>query len=137
MFNVLILQFAACPPQYEYIPVQYSVTFPCAACPPANGSTPPSAFPVTVAVPAGSKAIDVMAGAADIDRKYRFQANSFGATLGFSINAIGGTPAIDNQCFWSFLVKEGNSPATPSSVGVSSYSICSKVSITLQFTALG
>ena len=113
------------------------MTFPSAACPPAEGSNPPSAFPITVAVPAGSKAIDVMAGAADIDGRYRFQANSFGATLGFSINAIGGTAAIDNRCYWSFLVKEGDAPATPASVGVSSYSICSPVAITLQYTALG
>lgn len=113
------------------------MTFPSAACPPAEGTTPPGSFPITVAVPAGSKAIDVMAGAADIDRRYRFQANNFGATLGFSINAIAGTPAIDNRCYWAFLVKEGDSPAAASSVGVSSYSICSPVAITLQYTALG
>ena len=101
---------AYCPPQYVFIPVQYSVKFPSSQCPPANGTNPPSSFPITVAVPAGSTALDVMHGAADIDKRYRFQATSFGATLGFSINAIGGT-ASSSTCFWAFFIQYTGSPA--------------------------
>ena len=116
--------------------MQYSVEFPSRNCTPAQGSNPPGSSPITVAVPAGSTAIDVMAGAADIDRRYRFQATSFGATLGFLVNAIGGTSS-SSGCFWSFFVQEGNSTATLSNVGISSYSICSTdLSIIFRFNQL-
>ena len=124
-----------CPPQYVFIPVQYSVQFPSAQCPPANGTNPPSSSPITVAVTAGSTALDVMQGAVDIDRRFQFQATSFGATLGFLINAIGGT-ASSSTCFWAFFVQYTGSPATLSNVGVSSFSICHEMSIIFKFNPL-
>ena len=135
-FILFQIATTSCPPQYQLIPVQYSVQFPSDDCQPAAGSDPPGSSPITIAVPAGSTAVDVMAGAADIDRRYRFQATSFGRTLGFFINAIGGTSS-SSTCYWSFLVKEGSAPASPSNVGVSSYSICSEVSIILSYTFTG
>ena len=77
-----------------------------------------------------------MTGAIDIDRRYRFQATSFGRTLGFFIDAIGGTSS-SSGCYWSFLIKERSAPARLSNVGVSSYSICSEVSIILSYTTPG
>ena len=107
--------------------MQYSVEFPSARCRPTNGTNPPTSTPINVAVPAGSTALDVMTRAVDISRRYQFQVNSFGATLGFSIHAIAGTASSTNtSCFWTFNVKEGNSPVARANVGVSSYSICSE-----------
>ena len=126
-----------CPQEYVFIPVEYSVDFQ-SECPPANGTSPPS-FPVTVAVPAGSTALDVMEGAVDISRDFQFSATNFGATLGFLIDKISGTASRpEDNCFWSFLVtsKKGDDPQ-PSSVGVSHFSICDEISITFQLRFFG
>ena len=130
------MQTASCPPQYVFIPVQYSVEFPSSKCQPANGTNHPSSFPITVAIPAGGTALDVMHGAVDIDRRYQFNAKSFGQTLGFSIIEIAGTASSDN-CYWSFYVAQDGSPAKPSNVGVSHFSICSPaVSISMRYSSL-
>ena len=134
---VFELQIATCPPQYQLITVQYSVEFPSDRCRPANGTNPPTSTPLNIAVPAGSTALDVLTRAVDISRRYQFQVTSFGATLGFSIRAIAGTASSTNtSCFWTFNVKEGNSPIARANVGVSSYSICSEdLSIIYQYSS--
>ena len=107
-------------------------------CPPASGTDPPSS-PVTVAVPAGSTALDVMEGAVDISNGFQFSATNFGATLGFAIDQISGTAnRPDDNCFWVFLVdyNDGDGPQ-PSNVGVSHFSICDDISIIFQFTLFG
>lgn len=72
----------------SYTSPVFCANFPSAHCPPANGTNPSSHFHITVAVLAGSTALDVMQGAIDINRRCWFQATSFGAMLAFSINAI-------------------------------------------------
>ena len=130
---------SACPPQYVFIPVQYTVEFRSEQCRPTPGSAPPLSSPIMVAVPAGSTAVDVMAGAIDIDKRYKFQATSFGATLGFSVGSIGGTAnSDDSSCYWSFYVKTATQPeATLSNVGISHFSICSEMSIIFRYSFFG
>lgn len=109
------------------IPVHYSVEVP-------DDCGKPAPDPITVEVPEGSTAIDVMIKAVDIDVKYKFTATSFGEKLGFFINIINGIPeSKDPNCYWLFLVKDGIDPPHPANVGVSSYRITGPMSMILRY----
>ena len=103
-----------------------------------SSSNPPSPElprPITVQVPKGAHAIDVMKEAVDIDQRYQFIATWLGKSLGFFPKAINGIPEFINthdsseQEYWSFLV-DGN----PQGVGVSTYVINGPISIVLRYT---
>eukprot|EP00731_Ephydatia_muelleri_P000461 Em0001g461a len=134
----------SCLPSDIYVTVQYQVTFPSpASCPIAKGATPPPSYPVTIAVPSGSTVLDVMQQAVGIDGQtqsaFKFSATNFGPQLGFFIDAIGGTSAINNGssgCYWELLYSYLNNPLTSSNVGASHFSICCNgYSIVWQYTA--
>ena len=111
--------------------VQYQVTFRSTSCRPANRTTPPPSYPVTITVPSGSTVLDVMQQAVGIDGQtqsaFKFSATNFGPQLGFFIDAIGGTSAINtgsSGCYWQLLYRYLNNPLTSSNVGASHFSIC-------------
>ena len=133
----------SCLPRDVYVTVQYQVTFRSTSCRPANGTTPPPSYPVTIAVPSGSMVLDVMQQAVGIDGQtpsaFKFSATYFGPQLGFFIDTIGGTSSINtgsSGCYWQLLYRYLNNPLTSSNVGASHFSICCNgYSIVWQYTA--
>ena len=110
--------------------MHYSVEFP-------DDCDKPAPDPITVEVPEGSTAIDVMMKAVNIDGKYKFTATYFGGNLqGFMIDIINGIPEVkDKNWYWSFLVREGTDPPRPANVGVSIYKITVPMSMILRYTS--
>ena len=58
--------------------------------------------PVTVSIPRGGSALNVMENARDISVAYDFSATYLGVALGYRIDRIGGTSNND-VCYWQFL----------------------------------
>ena len=99
--------------------VEYSVEHSCDDEPSAQNA-------VTVEIPAGGSALQVMEIAADTyGSQYNFTGKYYGGSLeGFDIEKINGFPSdetLPTQCYWEFLIRFPDGSIKPSKLGVSSY----------------
>lgn len=89
-------------------------------------SQPPIPNPVSVVVPAGSTAFEVIENAVNqFGSSYKFTATYF-YSMGYFINAINDVPyTITNhppsRCFWKFIVQYPNGTEVAPDVGVSTF----------------
>ena len=84
--------------------------------------TPIIIKPVTVVIPAGGSALQVMENAAvKHGQQYYFTAKFYGDNLGFNIETINGFPKSPSKCYWEFLIRLPDGSVKPSKLGVSSY----------------
>ena len=103
--------------------VEYSVEH---SCDDESATKPPISQPVTVEIPAGGSALQVMEIAAEkYGSQYNFVGKYYGSSLGFDIEKINGFPSDETQsteeCYWEFLIRLPDGSIKPSKLGVSSY----------------
>ena len=104
----------------EYVSVQYTVQALNPLClPPPNASTPN--YSITVTIPPGATAFEVMKVAVRIDNNFYFTHHE--TQQEFSIESIGETAKNEN-CYWSFNYVFKGLLIAPSEVGVSGFVIC-------------
>jgi hypothetical protein len=101
------------------VKVEYSVQHSCDDDPSVQNA-------VTVELPAGGSALQVMEIAADkYGSQYNFTGKYYGGSLeGFDIEKINGFPSDETQptqCYWEFLIRYPDGSIKPSKLGVSSY----------------
>ena len=115
-------------PLVSGITVQYSVVYPARVKTkynPCSVETPPIPDqPVSVEIPEGGTALDVMEIAYNSQHAYKFTATF--SEYGFFVNAINGIPCAviqspPSQCFWGFFIQYPNGTVSASNLGVSSY----------------
>lgn len=109
------------------VTVDYSVEYPPKDDYPCGVGEAPISNPVSVVIPAGGSAFQVMETAVNsFGSQYKFTATYFGSLFGYLIDAINGVPCAVTQlppsvCYWEFYIKFPNGTVTSSSVGVSKY----------------
>ena len=96
--------------------VEYSIDYSC-----GDHTIPMKS--VSMDVPAGSSALQVMEKAANSDKEIQFTAKYYDDdnVLGFDIETINGIPKLASECCWEFLIQFPDGSKKPSRHGVSNY----------------